>query len=130
MKPRTLVGFLLAGAGIGALVATNPGPDAYQRYALEQATLYFNESVCNDLPAGVADLLQGRCAEIVAMGQPQLQTLIRDRTERLNLGVCSIYRTTLGLPEGIPGLESIPTYEVKTLGIAGYFLPINAGQQP
>ena len=130
MKASTLLGFLVVGGGIGALVATNPGPEAYQRYATEQAALYFNESVCNDLPAGVADLLQGRCAEIIAAGQPQLDVLIRDRTERLNLGVLSIYHTTLGLPEGIPGLDRVPSYEVRTLGIGGHFLPISAEQQP
>ncbi len=126
MKVSTVIGFLILGAIVGGLVATNPTPIAYQAYATEQASLYLNEELCNNMPEAVADVLQGQCAEVVAQGQPQIPALIRNRTERLNLWVCSIYRTSLG----IPGLDFLPSYEVKTLGIMGRFIPLSARQLP
>ena len=121
-----MLGWLAGGALVGGLVATNPDPEAYQVYATAQVNRYLNDEVCNQIPSEVADLFQGRCAEIVEIAQPQLQTLIRDRTERLNLGILSLYQTRMGIPE----LGMLPQYEVKTLGIVGRFLPISAEQIP
>ncbi|MEM0979298.1 MAG: DUF4359 domain-containing protein [Cyanobacteria bacterium P01_H01_bin.58] len=104
------------------LVVTNPSPAAYETYALEQTEKYLNEEVCTDLPEGVSQLLGGQCVEIIQTLQPQIMPLIRDRTKRLNIGIASIYRTSLG----IPGLEILPRYEIETVGILKRFLTYRA----
>ncbi|NER79913.1 MAG: DUF4359 domain-containing protein [Leptolyngbya sp. SIO1D8] len=106
------------------MVVTNPTLDAYELYASEQAERYLNEEVCSELPDELNELIGGQCTEIVQTLQPNVQALIRDRTTRLNLGVASIYRTTLGIPE----LVMLPRYEIETVGILGKFITYRATQ--
>ncbi len=122
MKPSTLISLLITVAVVAGLVVTNPSPAAYEQYALAQANRYLNEEVCTDLPESVEQLLGGQCTEIVQTLQPEMGPLIRDRTERLNLGVASVYRTTLGVPE----LPMVPRYEVETVGIVTQFITYRA----
>ncbi|NJN21044.1 MAG: DUF4359 domain-containing protein [Leptolyngbya sp. RL_3_1] len=126
MKPVSLVGLVVTAAAVGGLVATNPDPVAYEDYALKQASAYFNDELCDQLPQPIADLFQQQCIELIQTGQPQLQALIRDRTHRLNLGVFSIYKTALEVPE----ISGLPAYRVETLAIAGQFITYKAEGQP
>lgn len=121
-----LIVCVVIGGTVGGLVATNPSPTAYERYAVQQADRYLNESLCNELPPPLETLLQGQCGEVVTLARPQIPALVRNRTDRRNWGIFSIYRTTLGLP----GLDFLPTYEIKTLAIAGQFVPISAEERP
>ena len=73
-----------------------------------------------------SDLLVDQCAELVETLQPQLDSLIRDRTNRLNLGVASLYQTSFGIPE----LPMLPEYKVETLGILRRFFTYRASQRP
>lgn len=125
MKATTVIGAVLLAGGVGGLVVTNPPPTAYENYAIERASKYLNEGVCTDLPSNLSNLFQGQCSELVEASQPQLQTLIQNNTERLNLGVLSIYRTTLG----IPGMQMMPTYELETVGIGGRFFTYSVNRQ-
>lgn len=122
MKPSVLLSLLILLVMSTVLVVTNPSPAAYETYALEQTEKYLNEEVCTDLPEGVSQLLGGQCVEIIQTLQPQIMPLIRDRTKRLNIGIASIYRTSLG----IPGLEILPRYEIETVGILKRFLTYRA----
>ena len=88
-------------------VVTNPGPTAYARYVSVQAETYLSEEICAELPPGLGNLLADQCAELVETLQPQLDSLIRDRTNRLNLGVASLYQTSFGIPE----LPMLPEYK-------------------
>lgn len=126
MKPSVLLSTLLLATAVGALVVTNPTPDAYEAYASQKANIYLSEEICKELPDGLIDLVQGQCTEVVKAIQPELATLIRDRTQRLNLGIASIYRTSLGIQE----LPMIPRYEVETLGIVGRFITYRAARLP
>jgi hypothetical protein len=125
MKPVSLVGLVVTAAAVGGLVATNPDPVAYEDYALEQASAYFNDELCDQLPQPIADLFQQQCIELIQTGQPQIQALIRDRTQRLNLGIFSIYKTALEVPE----ISGLPAYRVETLAIAGQFITYKAEGQ-
>jgi hypothetical protein len=126
MKPVSLVGLVVGAAAIGGLVATNPDQAAYEDYALEQASAYFNDELCEQLPSPIADLFEQQCLELIQTGQPQIQALIHDRTDRINLGILSIYKTALAVPE----VSALPTYRVETLAIAGQFITYKAeGQQ-
>ncbi|MEM9004210.1 MAG: DUF4359 domain-containing protein [Cyanobacteria bacterium P01_F01_bin.86] len=126
MKTSALISILLLAIMTGALVATNPAPEAYELYARKQAETYVNQEVCDelDLPEGLGDLLAGQCAEVVQALEPTVQGFIRDRTQRLNLGIASIYRTSFGLSE----LPMLPRYEVETIGIFGKFITYRATQ--
>lgn len=117
MKPVTALGIVALAGGTGALVATNPSPDAYEAYATARAIVFVEQEVCS----GIA-IFGGGCAELVQNAQPQIQELIREQTERLNLGLLSIYRTDFQVPE----LEMLPAYEVETVGIGGHFFTYRA----
>jgi len=122
MKPSALISLLLLTVVTGGLVVTNPSPDAYQDYASQQAEQFFSREVCTELSGNFSELLAGRCEEMLAAVQPQLHSVIRDRTTRINLGVASIYRTSFGIAE----LTMLPRYEVETLGIVGRFVTYRA----
>lgn len=124
MKLSALFSFLLLAIVIGGFVATNPETEDYLQYASRQANVYLTEEVCDELPPGVGDLLSEQCPELVQTLQPQVLSLIRDRTERLNLGVASLYRTSLE----IPGFVVLPRYEIETVGILGQFITYRASQ--
>ncbi|MEL6381821.1 MAG: DUF4359 domain-containing protein [Cyanobacteria bacterium J06626_18] len=125
MKTSALIGLLLLAIVTGGLVVTNPEPDVYELYAQEQAEQYLSNQVCNDLLEELDDLFSGaQCGELVQTFEPTIQALIRDRTQRLNLGVASIYRTTFGIAE----LPMLPSYQVETVGIFGKFITYRATQ--
>lgn len=124
MKTSGLLGILFLAIAVGGLVATNPTADAYELYALEQADEYVTDEVCNSLPQGLDSLLGDQCAEVTATLEPTLEAVIRDRTQRLNLGIASIYRTSLGIPE----VSMLPRYEIETIGILGRFITYRAVQ--
>lgn len=123
MKLSALFSAVLLCAAIVGLVITNPTPDDYADYASEKAEIYLANEVCNDLPSGLGDLLSGRCDEIVQALQPQLEAILRDRTERLNFGVASIYRTSFSIPQW-----PIPEYSAETLGIVNRFVTYRISQ--
>ena len=124
MKPSTLIGLLLLTVMMGGLVVTNPGPDAYERYASEQVEMYLTTEVCTDLPPGITKLLAQQCEELVQTLQPRIGSLIRENTKRLNIGIASLYSTSFGVPE----LVMLPRYEVETIGILRRFLTYRATQ--
>jgi hypothetical protein len=124
MKLFTLLS--LAGLAVltAGLAATNPGPDAYFQYAQDKVGTYLTEEVCTELPEALQTALAGQCGSLVASLQPEVGRLIRDRTERLNLGVASLYRTTLEIPE----MPFLPGYRAETLGILKQFFTYRVGQ--
>lgn len=126
MKLSAILGGLMLTAVVAGLMITNPSPEAYTRYATTQAGTYFANELCNDVPPEISSLLGGRCAEIVQTLQPQLEAIVRDRTERLNLGIASIYRTTFGIRE----FSFLPEYRAETLGILNRFITYRIFQTP
>lgn len=122
MKPFTLVSLLLLAAAIAGLVLTNPSPETYNAYASQQAKSYLQNEVCDDIPEDIRNFLPGQCSEIVQTFQPEIDTIIREQTQRLNLGVASVYRTSLGIPQ----LPMLPRYQVETLGIAQQLITYRA----
>ncbi|MGF1457777.1 MAG: DUF4359 domain-containing protein [Leptolyngbyaceae cyanobacterium] len=124
MKLSVFLSATVLAIAIAALTITNPGPDAYTRYISAQAETYLSEEVCTDLPAGLGELFVGQCADMVASLQPQLETIIRDRTERWNFVIGSIYRTSLGLSE----MPMLPEFRAETLGILRQFITYHVSQ--
>ncbi|MEM1308702.1 MAG: DUF4359 domain-containing protein [Cyanobacteria bacterium P01_H01_bin.153] len=125
MKLSVLLSAVLLAIATAGLVVTNPGPEAYIRYVSQQAETYLTEEICTNLPPSIEDLLGGQCMEVVQSLQPQFDTLISNRTQRLNLAIASIYRTSLG----IPGFPMLPEYRVETLGIVKRFITYRAAEE-
>lgn len=117
MKLSALLGLVLLAVAIAGLIITNPGPEAYTRYLSTQAENYLSEEVCSELPPGFGTLLAENCTDILASLESELDVLIRDRTERMNLAIASIYRTSLG----VPGIPFLPEYRVETVGAVNQF---------
>ena len=61
------------------------------------------------------------CPELVASQQAALAALAVRFTSRRNLGVASLYTTSIGGQPLLPGL-TLPEVEVLTLGVAGQFV--------
>jgi len=125
MKLSALISLVILAIATTGLVITNPGPEDYASYIREQAETYLADEICTDLPPALGESLMGQCADMVASLGPQLDTLIRDRTERLNLAVVSLYRTSLG----IPGFPMLPSYQVETLGVLRRFITYRVAEQ-
>lgn len=125
MKLSVLLSAILLAIATAGLVVTNPGPEAYALYVREQAETYLTEEICTELPPTLGELLTGQCTDMVQSLGPQLDTLIRDRTERFNFAIGSLYRTTLGIPE----LPMLPSYRVETLGILQRFFTYRLSEQ-
>jgi len=125
MKLSALISLVVLAIATAGLVITNPGPEDYALYVRAQAETYLAEEICTELPPALGELLIGPCADMVESLGPQLDTLIRDRTERLNFAIGSLYRTTLGIPE----FPMLPSYRVETLGIVQRFITYRVAEQ-
>ncbi|NMF83427.1 DUF4359 domain-containing protein [Nodosilinea sp. P-1105] len=115
----------LAVAGLaGGMVATNPGPEAYGDYAYRTLTEYVSGNLCDNLPPVLGSMLGTSCEDLVQTTQVVTPQMILDRTQRYNLGLFSLYRTTLGLPvEGV-----LPTYQADTIGVFDRFFTVRVEQ--
>jgi hypothetical protein len=86
----------LLGVG-GLMVLTNPTPDAYEAYAIEQIANRAKDE-CNKAPAGFGVVLQGPCRAAIEAAKPQIRPLIAAATTRQNFVLFSIYQTDLSVP--------------------------------
>lgn len=126
-----LSAMVAAGVGI-AMVATNPGEEAYRNYATQRLTQYLQEKECVKLDNSFRDLcklLEQR------QGQNILKRLVAENTQRQNYGLLSIYQTTFSTEDVVPSflqnLLSLPTisYHTETVGLFGTFQTYKAERQ-
>ena len=109
-------GATLAGLCI-SMTLTNPGSEAYEKYATEKLSIYLKENVCNNPPKelpkgfGIEEFWKKQCPSLVKISQPQIKGIIGKTTERKNFFVFSIYSTELSLH------SRLPSYHFETLGI-------------
>lgn len=109
----------------GSLAWLNPDQEAFESYATQQLSGYIEDNLCKDLAAPLEPFIVLPCEKLLDENQDLLDRLIRDRTQRYNYVLFSIYRTTLILPlEGI-----LPSYHIDTLGIWGQFYTINISRK-
>ena len=129
---KLIVGLVaLLGIG-GGLALTNPSPDRYAENASYRLVEKLQTEACDEVQNALGIDLQGACRDVVAELRPQLQTLIKANTERINLVVMSHYKTSLTantlLPEFLAG--ELPSYEVESLGAATQVLIYRAEEVP
>ena len=127
---RWLLGLgVFVGCG-AALAFTNPSMEDYSVYAGEELVSLATEEFCDQqgLPM-IMRLWVRNCPQLIADQQKALASLAIRFTNRVNLGVCSVYITTLGGQDLLPTLR-LPGYRVITLAGAGQFLTISTGEDP
>ncbi len=121
--------------GVGALgalmVSTNPSPDEFEAYALEQ----MKTELCKQVPAGFGK----ECPGFLEQNKVSVKKMIRENTQRRDYYLFSRYQTSLSLRSVLPqdvmpflSLMPIPTgYDLETIGIFGNFYTYQAqSKQP
>ncbi|MEM9163721.1 MAG: DUF4359 domain-containing protein [Cyanobacteria bacterium P01_F01_bin.4] len=116
-------GIALAAGGV-ALAVTNPGPSDYETFAINQLTQYVSSTVCEEIPGNLNQVLQNPCAKLLDNNSEEVRQLVREQTHRSNFVLFSLYKTRLA----VPGLDTLPAYEVKALGMGRNFFIYQAGQ--
>jgi hypothetical protein len=126
---RTAVALLGAAALALGLVVTNPGPRQFEEFAGEELASLLSEELCTQdgLPL-LARILIRDCEGLIASQRLVLGRLALRQTRRINLGLCSIYRTELGGEEIVPGWR-LPRYSATTLAGAGQFVILRTDEE-
>ena len=117
---------LVVAGSSAALFMTNPTRDDYQVFAGDTLVKLATKEVCERqaLPM-VLQLWISDCPRLIADQEPALALLADQLTRRWNLGIASIYVTTVGGQNLLPALR-LPRYSVTSLGLAGQFVVLNA----
>ena len=115
---------VLAGSGV-ALYVTNPSREDYQVFAGETLVKLATREICErqTLPL-VLQLWISDCPRLIAEQEQALALMADQFSRRWNLGLASVYVTSVGGQNLLPALR-LPRYSVTTLGIAGQFLVLN-----
>ncbi len=113
-------------AASSALVVTNPSMGDYKQHAGAQLVRLATEELCDrqGLPM-VLRLWIRDCPRLVADQRAGLETLAGRFTQRLNLGVASVFTTRVGGQDLLPSLR-LPGYTITTLGLAGHFITLSS----
>lgn len=117
------VGAVLIGGG-GFLAFTNPEPEVYENFAVDQLEAYAKQELC-DSQDGLSGFLSGSCESLVSFGREPARQLIIRQTERRNYGLFSIYISDLNANEYLPTDllgKQLPIFHVESVGIAGQFI--------
>ena len=118
----------VAGSG-AALFLTNPTREDYRVFAGETLVKLATKEICErqTLPM-VLQLWISDCPRLIADQEQTLALLADQFTRRWNLGLASVYVTTVGGQNLLPALR-LPRYSVTCLGLAGQFLVLKAGSE-
>jgi len=121
------LGLLLGAVGVG-LALTNPGPAAFEEFAAGRLSALLREELCREdgLPLMLRLVIQD-CPAIVESQRPVLGRLAALQTRRRNLGLLSLYSTSLGGQQVLPRWR-VPRYEALTLAMAGRFVVLRASE--
>ena len=117
---------LVVAGSSAALFVTNPTREDYQDFAGDTLVKLATKEVCErqTLPM-VLQLWISDCPRLIADQEPALALLADQLTRRWNLGIASIYVTTVGGQNLLPALR-LPRYSVTSIGLAGQFVVLNA----
>ncbi|MFM7311983.1 MAG: DUF4359 domain-containing protein [Cyanobium sp.] len=117
----------LVGLG-GGLALTNPGPAAFEEFAGARLATLLREELCqgDGLPLMLRLVIEN-CPALVDSQRPLLGRLARLQSRRRNLGLLSLYSTSLGGQKLLPQW-SLPRYSALTLAIAGQFVVLRTSE--
>lgn len=127
---RTLV--LASGllALAGGLAISNPNPGDFEDFAAVRLVDLVDTEICRKpaLPLLLQMVIQN-CSAMVQDQQHTLGRLAREHSQRLNLGLASVYSTRFGGQQLLPNWR-LPRYSVTTVGLAGHFVVLQTSSQP
>ncbi len=128
-RPAAVLGWGLLLGSLGAgLALTNPGPAAFEEYAAGRLAALLRDELCreNGLPLMLRLVIQN-CPAMVEAQTPVLGRLAALQSRRRNLGLLSLYSTSLGGQQVLPNWR-LPRYEALTLAVAGRFVVLRASE--
>lgn len=128
-RPTAVLGWGLLLGSLGAgLAFTNPGPAAFEDYAAGRLTALLRDELCREdgLPLMLRLVIQN-CPAMVEAQRPVLGKLAALQTRRRNLGLLSLYSTSLGGQQVLPNWR-LPRYKALTLAVAGRFVVLQASE--
>ena len=117
---------LVVAGSCAALFVTNPTSEDYGDFAGVTLVKLATKEICERqiLPM-VLQLWISDCPRLIADQEQALSLLADQFTRRWNLGLASVYVTTVGGQNLLPALR-LPRYSVTSLGLAGQFWVLNA----
>jgi len=115
---------------VGGLVLSNPTPADFEGFAAGQLVQLVEQEVCHQpaLPLLLQLVIQN-CPAMVQAQSQSLGRLARDHSQRINLGIASIYTTRFGGQQVLPNWR-VPNYGVMTLAAAGHFVVLSTSARP
>lgn len=114
---------------LGTLAWSNPGPREFEGFSGDHLVQLLSQEFCRgaSLPL-LLNFLTNDCPALLRSQQPALGSLAAANSERLNLGLLSLYRTRIG-GQRVLRHWPLPIYSVITLGAAGNFFILNTSVQ-
>lgn len=109
----------------GILIFSNPTPQEYEEFAVEEISNYLDTKGCSKLTTQQPSLqnpCQGMLKLFLDVSKIQLKQLISSQTQQQNFLLFSLYRTNLELP------APLPSYQVETIAILKRFYIYSADQ--
>jgi hypothetical protein len=135
MKFNTVAaGFGATIAGLGLVLGfTNPTPEDYIRFAVDEGTEYLETEACTQKLPLVGNSLQDECVKFVHSegAQDRIRKAIVEKTKRQNYLLFSIYRSDLSIQDVLPMLPGnlVPEYRVETVGFLKTFKIYETGEK-
>jgi len=96
---------------LGLLALSNPSRDYYEIYVTDTLSDYLLDRVCARFPD-----FSEICREFTIEHEEDLREIVRDRTDRTNFGLFSLYHTEIELPV-------LPPIEIHAVGVLARFFP-------
>ena len=117
---------MVVAGSCAALFVTNPTREDYRDFAGETLVKLATKEICERqiLPM-VLQLWISDCPRLIADQEQALSLLADQFSRRWNLGLASVYVTSVGGQNLLPSLR-LPRYSVTSLGLAGQFLVLNS----
>lgn len=126
LRRSLLIGGTAAGM-LAGLAITNPTPSEFEAFAGDQLSTLASRELCRgDQLALFTQLVIANCHQLVHDQRSLLGQLARQQSQRLNLGLISLYNTEVGGQQVFPHWR-VPLYGISTLGVAGQFVVLNSG---
>lgn len=119
---------ILGGCAV-LLVATNPGPEQFERYATDQVVQLLDREACRTDLGDWLGLVTDNCRELIRRHRQEFGPLVTRQTRRLNFGLFSLYRTRVSARDLLPSLPPNfdLAYELRTIGVLGQFQVVGQG---
>ena len=115
---------------VGGLALTNPTPHDFEEFASVRLVALVEQELCHKpaLPMLLQLVIQN-CSAMVQSQRSVLGQLAAKHSQRINLGVASLYSTSFG-GQQLLSTWRLPRYAVTTLAVGGQFVVLKTNTTP